>query len=300
LDFVESLRRIGTFEPLGRAGWDSLTRSPEGIPLLLDDPPAYVAAMGPDWAADLERLSPDGLHHLARYMPQLSAPDAPLRRVIRDLLGTQVPSNVPLALELGCSVGPDLRALAAVADEVVGIDAYMPPLRAAWRSLRGEEPVIPVCTEGHTFHFQPGRTHPPATDTVSLICGNALDPPFLAETVDLVLAINLLDNVCSPVDLIGQMDAILKPGGLMILASPFHWNDTITPVGSRLGGGSCPAFEGMTSPEVLRLLLQGETPFHAHLNHQILDEVQVPWTLIEHTRCRLTYDVHVLVTRKQA
>jgi len=93
-------------------------------------------------------------------------------------------------LELGCGIG------AHDDTRVVGIDLH-------WSSL---------------LRF-PGRA----------ILADALDPPFSGSTFDAVLAINLLDSCRDPFLLLQQADALLRPGGTLVLSSPFHWRDEITP-----------------------------------------------------------------------
>ena len=292
-----AFRTPGSASPLGRIAWAACPRSEEGIPLLVADPESYIAQMGDEWNAPLDSLGFEALCHLSRYLPQLGESRAPLRRAIRSLLRAHLDKRVPLAVEAGCSVGPDLRALARAADHVIGFDAYITPLRAASVHLQGKALAVPERQEGRSFN-RSGTIRLRPAPRVSLVCGNALDPPFLADSVDVVLAINLVDNVPNPIDLIGQLDAILKPGGLLIVASPFNWIDTITSPSEQLGGGLDPAFEGMDSPEALRQLLRGKTPYHQHLDHKILGTQNVPWTLQEHNRCRVSYKVHVLASRK--
>lgn len=93
-------------------------------------------------------------------------------------------------LELGCGIGAHDDA------RVLGIDLH-------WSSL---------------LRF-PGQA----------ILADALDPPFGGSTFDAVLAINLLDSCRDPFLLLQQADALLRPGGTLVLSSPFHWQHEITP-----------------------------------------------------------------------
>jgi SAM-dependent methyltransferase len=61
------------------------------------------------------------------------------------------------------------------------------------------------------------------------VLGDALDPPFPAGCCERVVSLNLLDSVADPDLLLSQMHALLQPGGRLVLASPFSWQDALTP-----------------------------------------------------------------------
>ncbi len=225
------------------------------------------------------------------------APNAPLRRAIRGALQRHVPTPVALAVELGCGVGVDLRTLADFAHEVVGVDLSIAGLRAAQRQLAGEPVPLLARVEGRSFRSD-DPIHLPEVEGVYLAVGNALDPPFFPEVADVVCAVNLLDTVADPLTLIGQIDAILKPGGLVILTSPLSWNEEITPPEDALGGGTVEGWAQLGTAAGVVELLSGRLPVLPYLRYEILEQCDVPWSLREHARSVTTYDVHVLVARK--
>lgn len=277
--------------------WEGVAHTPEGIPILLVEHDEYLTAVGDDLSAPLDALSFEALTHLSTYLPQLCAPNAPLRRAIRRGLFDFAPREVKLAVELGCSIGADLRTLSELAHEVIGIDLQVSALRAAHAQLAGVEVPLLERIEGRSF-----KTAAPirlaARDNVVLAVGNAMDPPLRPAVADVVLAVNILDSVSHPLVLLSQIDAILKVGGLLVLTSPFAWRDTITSPDEALGGGTHPPFVELGSAEALRRLLEGRLEVSLPFSYEFLRGEDVHWTLRDHARATTHYDVHVLVARK--
>ncbi len=61
------------------------------------------------------------------------------------------------------------------------------------------------------------------------VLADATDPPFAPASFGAVLLINAIDSVRDPSLLLGQADALLQPGGTLLLTSPFSWSPEITP-----------------------------------------------------------------------
>jgi hypothetical protein len=127
---------------------------------------------------------------------------------------------------------------------------------------------------------------------------NALDPPLFPEVADVAVAVNLLDTVRNPLSLVGQLDAILAPSGLLVITTPLSWNEEITPPEEALGGGTAGSWARLGTPAGLVELLSGRLPLLPYLRYEILEQTDVPWTVREHARMVTTYEVHVLVARK--
>jgi SAM-dependent methyltransferase len=273
--------------------------TPEGIPILIAERDDYLAAVGEDLTSPLDALSFEALTHLSVYLPQLLAPHAPLRRAVRRALFDFAPRQSQLAVELGCSIGPDLRTLGEVARDVIGVDLQVAAIRAANAQLRGEDVPLLERIEGRSF-----KTANPIRlaerDNIQVVVGNAMDPPLFANTADIVLAVNLIDSVSNPLALLGQMDALLRVGGLLVLTSPFAWRDSLTPPEEALGGGTFEPFVELGSAEALRRILEGRLPVSVPFSYEILRTEDVPWTLRDHARAMTHYDVHVLVAKKLA
>ena len=187
---------------------------------------------------------------------------------------------VARAVELGCSAGGVVHALAGTAGHVVGVELGLPILRLARRVLAGE----PVDYERRVIgrHYEPAHATAARVDNVTLVCGDALDPPLVPRAYQRVVALNLLDSVRDPMALLTVCDALCEPGGELIVASPYAWQSAITPDDLRFGGADPAA------------------ALVAHLSpgYVIEDEAELPWTLRRDSRCEVTYRVHYLRARK--
>lgn len=274
-----------------------------GLPMLLADPDAFIASWDPsDGATDLLDLGFEALAYLARYMPALR-PEVPrpLHEAVHAALAAHAPAGAELAIEAGCGVGAELRLLRQFARRVIGFDLSVPALGVARRQLAGERLDLLARVEGRRFDRAGEVTWPPI-DGVSLAIGNVLDPPLRAGVADIALALNVLDNVAQPLLCLGQLDAVLAPGGLLIVGSPFAWQEAITPAAEQLGGSVGSAFPGLAhrdSGDIVCDVLAGACPALGHLAYDILARSDVPWEIRDHARCVVRYDVHLIVARKR-
>lgn len=270
----------------GVDGWASVVQA-AGLAVLVADPEGYLARVGEgELDAPLDALPFPAILSLSRYLPQLSQPDGPLRLAVRRALRL-APEEARLAVEVGCSVGPDLRALREVATEVIAFDLYLPALRAARAALDGEAVPEVRRVEGRSFEVDAPRLFP-AMDGVTLVVGDALDAPVASGAADIVLALNVLDNVADPILSLSEMDRMLRPGGLLVLGAPFSWQDAITPWDRQLGGA--PEAEMGNTPAMLDALLP---------DFEILTREDVPWVLRDHARAEFHYLVHLVAARKR-
>jgi SAM-dependent methyltransferase/uncharacterized protein YbaR (Trm112 family) len=195
------------------------------------------------------------------------------------------------ALDLGCAVGRFTFELARVSDLAVGLDIQFPFVRQAVRIQREGRCTVDRQIGGQWGHAATLTAEP--ADNVLFLVADALDPPFCAEAWDRVAALNLLDNVAYPTVLLGQMDALLKPGGDMLLASPYEWQAGFTEPQEWLVDPE------MTSADVVRAILTDRWRLKLGLNHRIIDEVaELPWVLRRHDHHWAVFLVHLLRSRK--
>jgi len=269
--------------------WGAVRRV-AGLPVLLADPDAWLAQLDAcDVEGPLEDVSFAGLTALARYLPGLAERDAPLSQALARALSF-APEGAALGVDMGCSVGRDIRALRAVAAHVIAFDTSLPVLRAATAQLAGEPVPWPVRVEGRRFRMEDDRVFP-VCDEVTLVVGDAMDPPLFADVADVVLAMNVLDNVPRPRLVLSQIDAITKPGGLAVIASPFAWHEGITSPEAQLGGAPLEGLPDEGTPSMMADLL-GD-------GWQIVHREDAPWILRDHARAAFHYDVHVVAARKR-
>lgn len=112
----------------------------------------------------------------------------------------------------------------------------------------------------------------------AIVC-DAHNPPFRAASMSLVAAINLLDDTPEPWLLLGQIDALLQPGGICVLALPYAAN-----------------FNG---PAELLATLRGSRSELPHLSYTVLASNEwLPWVVPAGERLVHEYQVHALIARK--
>jgi uncharacterized protein YbaR (Trm112 family) len=207
----------------------------DGVPIVLADPAALVRSeiaslverdLAPEVVELLVAGGPDDapyprlVEHLSIYLdahwgdratPPPDGPGAGLAtRPLVDKIAERASQPVALAVELGCSAGRIVAELARGADQVAGLDLQFAAVRRARRLLDGERVDYPRRVVGR--HYAPAstvaadRTVPAARR--ALVCGDALDPPFVPGAFDRVVALNLLDSVASPRQLLSVVDGL--------------------------------------------------------------------------------------------
>ena len=180
------------------------------------------------------------------------------------------------------------QAIAGGADEVVALDLHFGALRRAKALLAGESVRYARRMAGR--HYAPATTRGERADNVTLVCGDALDPPLVPGEYERVVALNLLDSVARPSRLLSVLDALCAPGGELILASPYAWQSTVVHEDDRLGQHDPAAHVGA--------ILREGTGLGA--KYDILDEAELSWTLRRDARSEVRYRTHYLRARKSA
>ena len=142
-------------------------------------------------------------------------------------------------------------------------------------------------------HYAPAQLRSALADGVTLICGDALDPPLVPHGFARVVACNLLDSVRSPAGLLSVVDGLCAPQGELLLASPYSWQSGVVAEGARLGGAAPAA-------DLRAMLTSGGIGLAAGLEaaYTLEDERELPWELRRDTRSAHAYTVHFLRARK--
>lgn len=231
----------------------------DDVPLIIRDPNWSMPPPNPTELALME-------DYILAHYPELSASKRLARRLsINRRLQTWIERALSrhhrasgIALELGCGPG-----------------AYAPlwEQHVSYTILSDIRPAF-----AHCAHAYWSAVHPDRFGTI--VC-DAHDPPFRGESMSLVAAINLLDSTAEPWLLLGQIDALLQPGGIAVITMPFVAN-----------------FHG---PADLIAALQGQRPELPHLRYTILESKDwFPWLVPAGERLIHEYQVHALVARKTA
>ena len=146
---------------------------------------------------------------------------------LRDRVRALVDELPGAVLDMGCGVGLHARR------DVIGMDLSFPVARAF---------------VGQGF------------------VADAADPPFTPFSFDAVLLLNLLDSCRSPRQVLAQADALLKPGGLLLISCPFAWSD------------GTPPSRRFTAQQLTRSL-QGGRDLGLSLNYRLQDTEEWTWRL---------------------
>jgi putative 4-mercaptohistidine N1-methyltranferase len=144
---------------------------------------------------------------------------------------------VDRALDLGCAVGRSTFELSRWADSVIGIDLSHSFISAAKEVQKTGVALIQRLEEGKVVKAIE-RSLPEGIDRtkVTFETGDATALRSDLGTFDLVLAANLIDRVRSPRRLLQTFRALVRPGGHLILTSPYTWLAEFTDVSEWLGG----------------------------------------------------------------
>jgi len=140
------------------------------------------------------------------------------------------------ALDVGCACGRMTFELARDHRWAVGLDLAQALVRGAARVKAEGRARYRTVREGALLdeHDVPVET---ARNT-SFLVGSALDLPFPAASFDTVIALNLVDRVPHPHRALDELARVVRPGGRLLLTSPFTWLPEFTAEDRWLGGFS--------------------------------------------------------------
>jgi len=150
------------------------------------------------------------------------------------------------ALDLGCAVGRSGFELARHCGEVIGIDYSQAFIDAANRMKANGQHSATRLDEGS------------AVTELDLRVGEGIDrsrvtfeqgdAQFIREDIgqfDLVIACNLICRLPEPMRLLERLPQLLKPGGQLVITTPFTWLEEYTPSANWLGDGAQDSFAGL-------------------------------------------------------
>lgn len=141
------------------------------------------------------------------------------------------------ALDLGCAVGRSSFELARFCGEVLGIDYSARFIDACQQIQRGGAVPFRRLDEGDLatdcVAYPPGGVD---LERVRFETGDACDLRDHLRDFDVVLMANLIDRLPDPRACLARLPGLLKPGGQLVIASPFTWLEDYTPRENWLGG----------------------------------------------------------------
>jgi SAM-dependent methyltransferase len=203
--------------------------------------------------------------------------------------------------DLGCSVGGTTFALAQRTDQLVlGVDLNLAMLRVAASALYRGVVSYPRKRTGVVYDRRRLEVHFPEAERVDFWACDVAALPFAQKTFALAAALNLLDCVRAPRDLLAEIGRTLLPGGKTVLTSPYDWSPVATPMEAWLGGHSQRgAGRGANEPMLRALLTPGGHPAAIGTLELETEQLEVPWHVRLHDRSTVSYRVHLVVARKR-
>jgi putative 4-mercaptohistidine N1-methyltranferase len=191
---------------------------------------------------DSERAAAEYLIlHYGKPEPRLpealsEALDFPARCVSQCLDAARLPQDAR-ALDLGCSVGRSSFELARHCPQVLGVDYSKAFIRVATHLRDRGSFSFKYVEEGELTHSH-NAVVPSDVDRkrVNFENGDAVNLRPDLGLFDVVLMANLIDRVDDPRKCLEQLPGILKPGGQLIITSPYTWLADFTPRENWLGG----------------------------------------------------------------
>ena len=180
------------------------------------------------------------------------------------------------ALEIGCSVGRACFELSVFCDEVIGIDFSQNFISQAQELAQKKEAHFSVADEGElrkelSYRLE-DRFRP---EKVKFEVGDATNLRRDLGDFDIVLACNLLCRVPYPQAVLQRVEQLVRPGGQLVLTSPYTWMEDYTPRRFWLGGF-------MRGQEAIRSLDSLKKALSSSFS--LDDVVDMPFLIREHGR----------------
>lgn len=195
------------------------------------------------------------------------------------------------ALELGCAVGRASFELARTFSSVVGLD-YSRAFVNAGIALQ-EKGVLPYkyATEGRLLASSTAEVAPDIDRArVNFMHGDACSLPKTFGAYDAVLLANLLDRLPAPSKCLEVLPHLVKPGGVMLITSPYTWLEQFTHPSKWMGGYHLGDKEVRTF-DVLKETLQAD--------FELLEHKDMPLLIREHVRKFQLCVAHATVWRRK-
>lgn len=187
--------------------------------------------------------------------------------------------NRKRALDIGCAVGGASFHLARTFENVVGIDLSKSFIEAALTLKREHKLPYELKMEGDLKESRLAEVDPGLSDRLTFRQADACALPADLVGFDAVLIANLLCRLPSPAACLGRLDGergLVKPGGILVVVSPYTWMERFTPREVWLGGYQDESGRAHYSEEGLKAALGS--------NFHLLYQQDMPLIIREHER----------------
>ena len=158
-------------------------------------------------------------------------------RCVREILDASRLPAAARALDLGCAVGRSSFELARHCREVIGIDYSDRFIGVAAQLQRQGSLTYGIVEEGD-LTIPATAVVPAEIDRLRVVFEQG-DAQQLREDLgmfDVVLMANLIDRLARPLGCLERLPSLVKPGGQLIITSPYTWLEEYTRKEDWLGG----------------------------------------------------------------
>ena len=242
------------------------------------------------FAADPDHVSALATHGGAHYGQWMKPPlPSPSLAWIGEALERVASMPPGPALVLGAATGAEALCLPP-SRPVVLLDGSVVSLAYA-SGLAASDQWLPVQTTPKRFTRRmvalPEQQRA-RLQQFQFLAADAREPPLRPGSFAIVLALNLLDSITHPGVLLHQAQALLAPGGVLLLSSPFNWDDAVTEPSRRLDADVKP---GDDHAEAMEARVQALLPrMTLHWSGR-----DIPWPLRVHDRLRCEFSLHAML-----
>jgi len=143
-------------------------------------------------------------------------------------------------LDIGCSVGRSAFEFARFFGHVDAIDFSARFIQAGVRLQQGDEVLYEIPTEGElTTNRAVSLERIGLSDAAARVLfmqGDACNLKEIFTDYDVVFAGNLIDRLYDPALFLEGIAARIRPGGLLVITSPYTWLEEYTPKAKWIGG----------------------------------------------------------------
>ena len=201
------------------------------------------------------------------------------------------------ALDIGCATARSSFELAKIFDHVDAVDLSVRLIESPANLQRTGRQRYVCVEEGELTLFNEIQLddyegYKDVKDKIAFMQGDACNLVEKFNDYDLVFAGNLIDRLYDPVMFLESIKSRIRPGGLLVLVSPYTWSEEHTPREKWLGGFKAATGESFTAIEGIEKVLGPE--------FQMLGEpVDLPFALRE-TRRKFQYGVSELTAWKKS
>jgi SAM-dependent methyltransferase/uncharacterized protein YbaR (Trm112 family) len=203
------------------------------------------------------------------------------------------------AIDLGCSVGRSSFELAAYTRGLVlGVDLNFAMLRLGQAVLMRKQLNYERRRIGIVFDRREFPVELPSADSVDFWACDVLALPFRGGAFGSALALNVLDCVTAPRDMLAVLRALLVEGGVALVCTPFDWTPGATPVGNWIGGHSQSGRDKGAAEPMMEELLSVASNANSVAGFAITDTISAArWVTRLHDRSTVHYQVYAMALR---